>query len=395
MTERPRVTDWATDWDPQGRQYHDEAVEVWEELRARCPVAHTERFGGAWLPVNYADVMAVAQDTATYSSRVLNLFDVRPDRLLTLPPITMDPPQHADYRRLMLSQFTVSAVSRFYPDVEALCDRLIDAFIADGHTDAGMDYAQHVPVAVTAWLLGLPESDGDRFRAWIHDVIEVGQNRPEVAASAYRELQGYFREQLTYRRDHPGDDLVSLLVDAAIDGEPLNERTKAAMLHLLLVGGIDTTWSVLGASLWHLATHPDDQARLRQEPKLLDTALEEFLRFYAPVEIGRIVTQATALAGCPIAEDDQVWLSFPAANRDSAVFPDADRFVLDRHPNRQIAFGVGVHNCIGKHLARMELRAAIATWMRRMPPFTVQDGATIGWTTGGTVRGPRVIPVAF
>jgi cytochrome P450 len=294
----------------------------------------------------------------------------------------------------MLPQFTVSAVARFYPQVEALCARLIDAFIADGHADAGVDYAQHVPVAVTAWLLGLPESDADRFRAWIHDAIE-NHSEPEVANAAIREVLAYLREQLTYRRDRPGDDLVSLLVDAEIDGAPLDDRTKAAMLFVLLVGGIDTTWTVLGASLWHLATHPEDQAQLREEPELLDTALEEFLRFYAPVEIGRIASRDTTLGGCPVAEGDSVWLSFPAANRDPAAFPDADRFVLDRQPNRHIAFGVGIHHCLGKHLARMELKAAIGTWLSRLPPFRVREGATVEWTTGGIVRGPRVIPVEF
>jgi cytochrome P450 len=395
VTDRPHVADWATDWDHLGRQYHEEAVAVWEELRGRCPVAHTPRFGGAWLAVNYADVMAVTHDTATFSSRETNLYDVRPQRLLVMPPISLDPPEQTSYRQLLLPMFTPSAVEHLAPQVEALCHRLIDAFIDTGHADAGGDYAQHVPVLMTARLLGLPESDADRFRAWIHDMIERGQSEPEVGAQAIRELLSYFREQLAHRRENPGDDVTSLLANAEVNGEPLDERTRAAMLLLMLIGGVDTTWTALGASLWHLATHPEDQARLRQQPELLDTALEEFLRFYSPVEIGRIATRDTMVGGCPIAEGDRFWLAFPAANRDPVEFPDADQFVIDRQPNRHVAFGVGAHRCLGSNLARMEMKVAIATWLQRVPPFRLRADTTVEWTTGGNVRGPRVIPITF
>jgi hypothetical protein len=211
---------------------------------------------------------------------------------------------------------------------------------------------------------------------------------PQVGAQAIRELLSYFREQLAHRRDHPSD-VTTLLDNAEVNGEPLDERTRAAMLLLLLIGGIDTTWTALGASLWHLTTHPDDQARLRQQPELVDTALEEFLRFYAPVEIGRIATRDTILSGCPIAAGDQMWLSFPAACRDPAEFPDADQFVIDRQPNRHVAFGAGVHRCLGSNLARMEMKVAIATWLQRVPTFRLREDTTVEWTTSGNVRGPE------
>lgn len=395
MTERPHVDNWATDWDHLGRQYHEEAPTVWADLRARCPVAHTERFEGAWLPVNYADLMTVTHDTATFSSRATNLFDVRPEHSGVLPPITLDPPEHMKYRRILQPMFTPLAVRRFVPQAEALCHRLIDAFIGSGRADAGFDYAQHVPVIITAEILGVPTSDADRFRQWIHDMLEVGQSEPEVGLQAAREVAAYLRDQLAYRKNRPGDDAVSIVDSAEVDGEPLDERIKVTMLMLLLIGGIDTTWAVLGAALWHLATHPDDQARLRRQPGLLDMALEEFLRFYAPVEIGRVATCDTELSGCPIPEGGQVWLSFPAGNRDPAVFAAADRFVIDREHNRHLAFGAGVHRCQGAHLARLELRVAISTWLQRVPPFRLREAATVEWTTGGNVRGPRAIPIEF
>ncbi|MEA3214111.1 MAG: hypothetical protein QOJ19_267 [Acidimicrobiia bacterium] len=395
MPDRPFVLDWATDWDHIGRQYHESAPEVWDELRERCPVAHTGRFEGAWLPVLAADITAVAHDPTTFSSVEVNLFDVKPKRMLFVPPITADPPDHTAYRRVMLPRFTLQEMDKLAPATEAICNQLIDRFINDGSADAGVDYAQHVPTLVTAKLLGLPDSDADQFRQWIHELIELGQDDIQIGRRATLEVLDYFADQLNQRRQQGGDDLTALVAKAEIDGVPMPERTQAAMLLVLLIGGIDTTWTTLGAALLHLATHAEDQARLRAEPELLETALEEFLRFYAPVEIGRLVTHDTEVGGCPVAAGEHVWLSYPAANRDPSVFPDADRFIIDRRENRHLTFGVGVHRCLGSNLARMELRVALDTWLKRVPSFRVPDGRSIGWSSGGNVRGPREIPVVF
>jgi cytochrome P450 len=394
MQDRPRVDDWATDWDYLSRHYHENAPEIWEDLRERCPFAHTDRFQGAWLAMRLEDVSTVAHDPGRFSSREPNLYDETPERLLEIPPISIDPPAHAGYRRVMLPAFAPPAVERLIPATEAACHRLLDGFVERGAADAGRDYAQHVPVIVTARLLGLPAEDGERFRGWVHDIVE-GINDVERNIAATREALAYFREQLAERREDGGDDVTTLIARGQIDDAPIPERTQAAMVLLLLLGGIDTTWSALGSALLHLATHPEDQARLRAEPELLDTALEEFLRFYSPAEIGRVATVDTEIGGQRIAAGEHVWLSFPAANRDPAAFPDADRLVLDRQLNRHVAFGVGIHRCIGSNLARMELRVALDVWMRRMPPFRLADGANVEWTSGGNVRGPRTIPIAF
>jgi cytochrome P450 len=163
-------------------------VGVWEDLRERCPVAHTQRFEDAWLAVNHGDVVDVTHDTATFSSRIPHLFNVRPESWLGMPPITLDPPEHMPHRRLLLPMFTPAAVERLVPQTEALCDRLIDTFIDTGRADAGVDYAQHVPVLMTARLLGLPESDADRFRGWIHDLMRwvsvIRTSTPEPPVSS-------------------------------------------------------------------------------------------------------------------------------------------------------------------------------------------------------------------
>jgi hypothetical protein len=161
---------------------------------------------------------------------------------------------------------------------------------------------------------------------------------------------------------------------------------------LTLVAGIDTTWSAIGASLFHLATHPEDLERLVNEPDLMPVAIEEFLRYYAPVTMARLVKHDMEYLGCPMKEDDWLLLGFPAANRDPSVFPDADKFIIDRAENRHVAFGLGIHRCAGSNLARMELRVAIEEFIKRYPRFELADAGAVTWAPG-QVRGPRNLPV--
>jgi cytochrome P450 len=394
-TSRRPVADWATDFDHLDAEYAAHAPEILDQLRRTCPVAHTDRFHGAWLPTRYEDVSTVAYDVDTYSSRVTLVNEHPPhDVRFVAPPITTDPPDHAALRRVLLPPFSPRAVERLVPATRAACDELIDRFLSTGRADAAVDYAQHIPVLVTAKLLGLPDEDGDQFRTWVHETIEVGPTDVEVGRRATWEVIEYFRGQLDDRRRHGGDDLVAWVAGAEVNGEPLPEKEQLGMLFLLLLAGIDTTWSAIGASLWHLATHPDDQMRLRADPALLPTASEEFLRFYSPVTMARLITADTELGGCPVKAGERVLLSFPAANRDPEVFDDADRVVLDRGVNRHAAFGLGIHRCLGSNLARMELRVALEAWLARVPEFRLAEGSEVRWSAG-QIRGPRSVPVVF
>jgi cytochrome P450 len=242
-------------------------------------------------------------------------------------------------------------------------------------------------------MLGVPESDGDKFRHWIHLLLEVGISDETVLPPTLQEMNAYFLAEIQKRGDKRGDDLISFLLDARIDGQPLPDPHLLGTLRLLLIAGIDTTWSGIGASLWHLATHPEDRHRLVADPSLLATAIEEFLRAYAPVTMAREVVKETTVGGCLFKEKGQVLLSFPAANRDPAAFPDADQVKIDRAENRHAAFGLGRHRCLGSNLARLEMTVAIEEWLRRFPDFRLAEGATVTWSEG-TVRGPRSLLVA-
>jgi cytochrome P450 len=200
------------------------------------------------------------------------------------------------------------------------------------------------------------------------------------------------RAQIEDHIENPRDDLTSFLLNAEMNGEPLNEEHVGGSIALLLIAGIDTTWSAIGASLWHLAKTPSDRERLVHEPELMPFAIEELLRAYAPVTMARLVKEDFEFNGCPMKKDDWVLLPFPAANRDPEFFEDADQVILDRKENRHAAFGLGIHRCAGSNLARMELRVALEVWLERFPVFSLADPDAVTWS-GGQVRGPRVLPL--
>lgn len=392
------VSDWATDFDHTTDQWAAAAPEIWDELRSSCPVAHSSRFGGTWLPTRHEDVSAIAHDTEHYTSNSVIVADFRPDVPAPMgfaPPITSDPPFHEFARKLLLPAFSPKAINVLEEPTREFCGELIDDLLGrspgEGDVvDAATGYAQHIPVRVIAHLLGVPASDGDRFRTFIHRILErPGQSGPVDEADL---LTTYLFGVVEDHRRSPRDDLVSYLIDIEIGGEPLSDEHVIGTLALLLIAGIDTTWSAIGASLWHLAQHPEDRERIVADPAVMTFAVEEFLRLYAPVTMARIVAADTEIGGCPVAAGDWVLLPFPAANRDPAAFPDAEKFVIDRQRNRHAAFGLGIHRCIGSNLARLELRIALEEWMRRVPEFELADPDGVRWSTG-QVRGPRTLPV--
>jgi cytochrome P450 len=394
MSRHAPVADWATDFDHRDPRWVEDPFPIWDDLRKRCPVAHSKRFeDGAYFASRYDDVREIAYDSEHFSSRRLIVREkkIQPQ---PAPPITSDPPEHTPARKVLLPPFTAQAIAKIEPHTRAICRELLDKLAAGRTADGAVDYAQHIPVRVIAHMLGVPEDDGDLFREWIHLVLEVGISDESVILPTLQKMAVYFGVEIEKRRVKPGDDLISFLLAARVDGQPLSPAHVQGSLRLLLIAGIDTTWSAIGASLWHLATHAEDRLRLAKEPALLPTAIEEFLRAYAPVTMAREVVKETTVGGCAFREKGQVLLSFPAANRDPAMFPDADRVLIDRAENRHAAFGLGRHRCLGSNLARMEMQVAIGEWLARFPEFRLADGAKVTWSEG-TVRGPRRLPLAL
>ena len=352
------------------------------------------------MPTTHEGVAAVAYDTEHFTSRSVVVSELRPDEndlpapIGIAPPITSDPPFHQLARRMLLPAFSPKAIAALEPFTRELCNELLDATAGKPTFDAAVEYAQHIPVRVIVKMLGFPVEDADIFRRFIRMIIEdVDMSAEERQAQIYEgELDGYLEARINEHLEDPKDDLTSFLLEAELDGNKLQMEHVAGTMVLLMVAGIDTTWSAIGASLWHLAQHPEDRKRLAAEPELMDTAMEEFLRAYAPVTMARLVAKDFEFEGCPLKEGDWLLLPFPAANRDPAMFPDADQVELDRVENRHAAFGLGIHRCLGSNLARMELRVALEEWMKRYPDFELSDPAAVTWSAG-QVRGPRSIPI--
>jgi cytochrome P450 len=404
MTQVAPVKDWATDFDVLDPRYVTDPFSIWDELRGTCPIAHTNRRKSSWLPTRYEDVTAIAHDIEHFSSNKVAVipgdededpnadFD-GPNLEYGLPPISSDPPLHTWTRRLLLPWFSHKRVDGYVPMTRGLCTKLLDGFADSGQADAAADYAQQIPVRVIAHILGVSPDLSDTFTGWVRDVLEFADDAERRQRGA-EGLLYYFVGQLEERRANPGDDLLSELLTTQVDGKPVDDGIVLGMAALALIAGVDTTWSAIGSSLWHLAAHPEDRKRLVAEPELMPTAIEELLRAYSPVTMAREVTEDVVYAGCPMKAGDKVLMNFPAANRDPEAFEHPEIVQLDRAHNRHVAFGSGIHRCAGSNLARMELQVALEEWLARIPEFSLAEGAEVTWA-GGQVRGPRICPVVF
>jgi len=395
------VGDWATDLDHARPEYNENAHQIWKDLReGGCPVAHSDRYGGMWTPITHETVQEVAYDTENFTSRSVVVSTVRPGDLAPpapiggAPPITSDPPFHNIARRLLLPPFAPKQIEPWEPEVRRLCRKLLDEMgaITPGETivDAAVQYAQHIPVNVIGRMLGFPEEDDHLFREFVHTTLERINEEPQKRQEAFQRLEQYIDAQVQDHVDNPRDDLTGYLLGVEIEGNKLSAEHVRGSIILLLIAGIDTTWSAIGSSLWHLAQNPADRQRLVDDPEVMTFALEEFLRAYAPVTMARLVAKDNDFHGCPMKEHDWVLLPFPAANRDPKQFEDAERFIIDREENRHSAFGLGIHRCLGSNLARLEVKVAIEEFVARFPQFEL--GGDVKWSVG-QIRGPRVLPL--
>ena len=406
-----KTQDWASDYDIFDREYIKDPFPVWDELRQKCPVAHTERWGGSWMPTRYEDLFAIAQDFQRFSSRDVLVAPLgagpvegaEPDPLIPeelrdyevgAPPITSDPPVHTWARRLLLSPFSVQAIAKWEPETRELCRSLIDGFVDRGRADAAADYAQQIPPRVIASMLGIPTEMSGTFTEWVRGFLEYGLTNADIAGEAGRNIFLFLWSQIQDHKANPRDDLITYLLTAKVDGQPVPEQHVLGTTFLLLLAGIDTTWSSIGSAFWHLAQNPDDRRRLAANPEMIPVAVEELLRAYSPVTMARYIAEDVEYDGCKMSEGDRLLMNFPAANRDPEKFPDADKVIIDRAVNPHIAFGVGIHRCAGSNLARMEMRVSIEEWLKRIPEFRLEDPDTVTWA-GGQVRGPRSMPVLF
>ncbi len=392
--EMPPVKDWVNDWDWLDAQWGANAIDIWNSVREQCPVATTERYGRAHMPVTMEAVQQIAHDTEHYSS--LKVSVARPDApRRPAPPITSDPPDHHGHRRLLLPAFGPKKIADLEDDLREYSRSLISALDGADRADAAEAYSQNIPVHGICRLLGAPEEDGEIYRDFIYRNFQLAPRDNRIRVQLMEDMNAYNAKLLAERTAEPQDDLLTVIAHAEIDGEPVDDELKLGYVGLMILAGIDTTWSAIGSGLWHFAQHPDEVERLVALPDddpLWVMATEEVLRYYAPVTMGRQVIKDTEVSGCPVRAGEQTLVTFPAANHDPDAFEDAHEFQLDRAVNRHVAFGLGIHRCLGSNLARLEMLVAFQEWLRAFPNYSLDPDAATSWANG-QVRGPRNIPV--
>jgi cytochrome P450 len=377
-------------------------------LRQTDPVHWAEGHGG-WVLTRYADIVTVlrsphasAERTQAAQQRVplefQKLFTARRDMMLSA-----DPPRHTRLRLLVNKAFTPGAVAALAPFIQRFVDEVIDTVQPQGRMDVIRDLAYPLPATVIAEMLGVPHEDRDRFKKWSDDTAALSGNLPgnlsedvlRRAAEGVRQLRAYFAGIVAQRRIEPRDDLITALVKAQQEGDRLNEAELLANAVLLLNAGHETTTNLIGNGTLALLRHPDQFRRLRDDPALIPTAVEELLRYDSPVQFTtRVLKADLALGGKQLRAGETVLLLLGAANRDPGQFPDPDRLDVGRADNKHLAFGLGSHFCLGAPLARLEGRIVFETLLRRLPGLQLAGPAPV-YRQNFNLRGLEALEVAF
>lgn len=386
--------DWTTDFDHLHPNWIARPDEIWRDLRERCPVAHTRRYGGVYLPTRHADIWAAAYDPETFSSRRVWIMS-RPMKIAyPAPPITSDPPQHRLHRRLLLPAFAANEAERMRPAAAAVCRDLAEAVAATVDPDAALHFAQPAAMGMLFLLMGVAPADRVRFAALASRIAPVGDPHPHEVAAAAAELDVYFDALLSRRQREPGGDLVSQLLALREKGIAPPKAHLIYTLRAVTAAAVETAAATIAFALAHLADHPHDRARLIAEPDLMPLAIDEFLRAGSPATSTREAVRDGRLGGCLVKKGALVILPFGAANRDPAVFSEPDRVILDRKDNRHLAFGAGIHRCVGAFHAKMLIGEALGAWLTAFPDFAL-DLARPMERFGGMMMGISRLPVVL
>lgn len=393
MTELDGATAALTLFSPE---VADDPHPTYGQLRAECPVARGDLAGhNVVLLSRHDDVLWALRHPEVFTSAGGNL-NLGEQPLL---PLEVDPPQHTAYRRILNPQFVPREIEKLAPAVRTLVNELIDGFVGQGRCDFHEAFATPLPTSIFVALMGLPPADLPQFLRWRDDTIrpDVEPGDIEGAERIRREtahaISEYFRTVIAERRARPDDSLLSRIVHATIDGEPLTETELLGISHLLLIGGLDTVTATLDCMVAFLAEHFEHRRRLVEDPASIPAAVEELLRWLSPVMVvPRTAAQDVTLHDVEIKAGDSVTLVLGAANDDDGAFgPAAVDF--DREPNKHVAFGGGHHLCLGAHLARMELRVALEELHRRIPDYAIEPGAEVHYSTG--IRQAQHLPLVW
>jgi cytochrome P450 len=370
----------------------------WRQTGPVRPVVLPGGFG-AWLVTRYEDARQALTDP-----RLSQAIQPPPQVNDPIPPdigttighhmLAVDPPDHTRLRRLVTATFTARRIESLRPRIEQITDELLDAMAGREQVDLIDALAFPLPIQVICELLGIPSQDRDSFRSWSNTLVGGEALRVQLPA-AITALVSYVRALIADRRQHPGDDLLSGLIAVRDQADRLSEDELSSMVFLLLIAGHETTVNLIGNGSYLLLSHRERWERLRADPALLPAAIEEFLRYESPVETAtfRVTTEAMEIGGATVPAGEIVVVSLLSANRDEKRFPDAAELRLDRPQNPHMAFGHGIHYCLGAPLARLEANVAFGKLLARFPGLRLATDEEPGWRPGLLLRGHQAVPV--
>lgn len=410
MTTRPNVNaDAVVDFDHHSDEFNLNELAFNAELRQKCPVAWNENYGGFWFLTSYDAVSQTARDGDTFAHKYEpNAADgvdyqgemgvPRPEGQPALGIGEVDGPYHQALRHALAPFFSPGAVQKMRPFMEQSAHWFLDQRIGDGQMDLVLDYASPVPAILTMKLMGLPYDTWQRYANLFHSVMAVPQDSPEYAeaiAEVPAMMQGVLEFAAT-RRAEARDDLTSFLIQFEFDGKRLDDAQLLNILWNLIAGGVDTTTSQTALTLRHLGTNPELRQQLIDHPELHRTATDEFLRYFSVnQQLSRTVTRDVVLGGQTLRRNDRVVISWLGANHDEQEFERPDEIVLDRAPNRHVAFGLGPHRCIGSHLARLMSGVMVKAALDRIPDYQIDLGGVHEYLGNPSMTGLGKLPVTF
>jgi len=378
---------------------HDPAYVVdpyptYDTLRERCPITHSDLYGGFWLLSRYDDVKKIALDWRAYTSSVpgKNAIPVIMRRTEPFLPIECDPPLHSRYRALVNPVFSAARIEEIRPRIEAIAARCVDKLIAQGGGDVVADYCVQVATGTLAEFTNLPREDTHKWVAWVDRMFDPRDR--EGGAKASQEMGAYIEALIAERRAKPTGDFISMLMEQEVEGHKLSDKDIRQFVFVQFGAGFETTSDAMSVALHWFARHPEDRTRIAGNPDLVPTAIEEFIRFAPPIQIfGRVATRDHEWHGGEIHTGDVVAMGFGSANHGPAVFAEPARCMLDRAPNPHVAFGSGIHHCLGASVARMEMEITLREWCLHAPAFRLADNAEPQWKSRGDRRGLRAMHV--
>ncbi|WP_105968012.1 cytochrome P450 [Streptomyces geranii] len=398
-------------FDRHSPEYRDQFTDITHELQSKCPIAWSETHGGHWVASGNREVFELARAAEFIS----NDHDVEGERRgyqgISIPPpskdrgqarggfLEMDPPEQRHYRQALNPYLSPAAISRWIPVIDEVVRAAIDEKIEDGRIDFVDDLANIVPAVLTLAMMGIPLKDWTVYNEPAHASVYTPPNSPDMkrVAEMARNMGMGLAMAIADIRANPRPGLVDALIHADINGSTPPDGELLGVLALLIGGGFDTTTALTAHALEWLGENPAERDRLsRERDTLLDSATEEFLRFYTPAPgDGRTFSADCEIAGTQFKEGERLWLSWAMANRDPSVFPDPDTIHLERPANRHSSFGLGIHRCIGSNVARTVFKRMVTAVFDRMPDYRCDPEGTVHYETIGVIQGMRHLPATF